>query len=101
MGEFLVRRLLCPATIGLVATMLLGGCNATGAYSVINCEPQLAKVRSGNPTADSVLSMTEEKIGYFYDDGRGTPTWHWVDYDSKSGRCVVTGQVPFTRIAHD
>lgn len=94
-------RSLGTATIWLVAAIMLGGCNATGAYSVINCREQVAKAERGGGIPDSVLSMTEEKLGYFFDDGRGVPTWHWVDYDSKSGRCVVTGQVPFVNPSRD
>ncbi len=102
MGEFLARRALGAAAIGLVTAMLLGGCDATGAYSVINCRAELAKVQQRyGPLPDSILSMTEDKLGYLYDDGSGTIEWHWVDYDSKSGRCVVSGETPFGSIARD
>lgn len=94
MEELLVRRAIGIVAIVLTASTLLGGCDATGAYSVVNCRAELAKALQYGTVPDSVISMTEEKLGYFYDDGRGTLTWHWVDYDSKSGGCVVTGHVP-------
>jgi hypothetical protein len=76
----------------LVAAIVSAGC-ADSLLLPSGCSAEMKKARAmypGAATDSTLVSRTDKQLGWFYDDGSGTPLDHRTDFNWSSGVCVVT-----------
>lgn len=74
------------------ASMLGAGC-ADQILIPSDCRAQMTEARkifNGGISDSTIVSPTDKQLGWFYDNGTGTPLDHRTDFNWSSGRCVVT-----------
>jgi hypothetical protein len=80
------------ATLIVSATVAVTGCDDQP-FASSDCRAQMDAARrniSGAVTDSTIVSATDKQLGWFYDDGSGTPMSHRFDFNWSSGSCVVT-----------
>jgi hypothetical protein len=80
------------AAVVLAAAILGAGC-ADKVLLPSGCGAEMKNAREMHPgsvTDSTILSRTDKQLGWFYDDGSGTPLDHQTDFNWSSGVCVVT-----------
>ena len=76
----------------LFAASMLGAC-ADQILIPVDCRTQMTEAReifAGGISDSTIVTPTDKQLGWFYDNGTGTPLEHRTDFNWSSGRCVVT-----------
>ncbi|MDB4909519.1 MAG: hypothetical protein JWO39_342 [Gemmatimonadetes bacterium] len=79
------------ATMLVASAIFLAACNDSSSSS--DCSADMKQARAMHPgsvTDSTLVSRTDKQLGWFYDDGSGTPLDHQTDFNWSSGVCVVT-----------